>query len=86
VRRVCQAGGRGATGRLTGYAGGLDRKRTLLEIERARTLSAGRALRPVVALASATAPPAVVRGQGGRCAAGGQDRYRGRFRTGLPGH
>jgi methylated-DNA-[protein]-cysteine S-methyltransferase len=34
----------GATGRLTGYAGGLDRKRTLLEIERAGALSAGRAL------------------------------------------
>lgn len=34
----------GATGRLTGYAGGLDRKRTLLEIEHARTLSAGRPL------------------------------------------
>ena len=34
----------GATGRLTGYAGGLARKRTLLEIERARTLSAGRAV------------------------------------------
>ena len=31
----------GATGRLTGYAGGLNRKRTLLEIERARTLSGG---------------------------------------------
>lgn len=31
----------GATGRLTGYAGGLDRKRTLLEIEHARALSAG---------------------------------------------
>jgi methylated-DNA-[protein]-cysteine S-methyltransferase len=31
----------GATGRLTGYAGGLDRKRTLLEIEHAGTLSSG---------------------------------------------
>jgi len=29
----------GATGKLTGYAGGLDRKRTLLEIERAGTPS-----------------------------------------------
>jgi methylated-DNA-[protein]-cysteine S-methyltransferase len=34
----------GATGKLTGYAGGLDRKRTLLEIEHASALSAGRAL------------------------------------------
>lgn len=34
----------GVTGRLTGYAGGLDRKRILLEIERAGALSAGRAL------------------------------------------
>jgi methylated-DNA-[protein]-cysteine S-methyltransferase len=34
----------GATGRLTGYAGGLDRKRTLLEIEHAGALSAGHAL------------------------------------------
>lgn len=32
----------GATGRLTGYAGGLDRKRALLEIEHAGTLKAGR--------------------------------------------
>jgi methylated-DNA-[protein]-cysteine S-methyltransferase len=31
----------GSTGRLTGYAGGLGRKRTLLEIEHARTLQAG---------------------------------------------
>ena len=36
----------GATGRLTGYAGGLDRKRTLLEIEQAGALSAGRGLAP----------------------------------------
>jgi len=33
----------GATGRLTGYAGGLDRKRALLEIERAGALQAGHA-------------------------------------------
>jgi methylated-DNA-[protein]-cysteine S-methyltransferase len=33
----------GATGKLTGYAGGLDRKRALLEIERAGALRAGRA-------------------------------------------
>lgn len=33
----------GATGRLTGYAGGLDRKRALLEIEHAGVLRAGRA-------------------------------------------
>jgi methylated-DNA-[protein]-cysteine S-methyltransferase len=33
----------GATGKLTGYAGGLDRKRALLEIEHAGTLKAGRA-------------------------------------------
>jgi len=31
----------GSTGKLTGYAGGLGRKRTLLEIEHARTLQAG---------------------------------------------
>jgi methylated-DNA-[protein]-cysteine S-methyltransferase len=31
----------GSTGKLTGYAGGLDRKRTLLEIEHARALLAG---------------------------------------------
>jgi methylated-DNA-[protein]-cysteine S-methyltransferase len=31
----------GATGRLTGYAGGLDRKRALLEIEHVGTLRAG---------------------------------------------
>jgi methylated-DNA-[protein]-cysteine S-methyltransferase len=31
----------GATGRLTGYAGGLDRKRTLLEIEHAGAMRAG---------------------------------------------
>ena len=31
----------GATGKLTGYAGGLDRKRTLLELERAGALRAG---------------------------------------------
>jgi hypothetical protein len=30
----------GSTGKLTGYAGGLGRKRTLLEIERARALEA----------------------------------------------
>ena len=34
----------GATGKLTGYAGGLDRKRTLLEIEHAGRLSPGRCL------------------------------------------
>ena len=34
----------GATGRLTGYAGGLDRKRTLLEIEHAGAQSAAPAL------------------------------------------
>jgi methylated-DNA-[protein]-cysteine S-methyltransferase len=34
----------GATGRLSGYAGGLDRKRILLEIEHAGALSAGHAL------------------------------------------
>jgi methylated-DNA-[protein]-cysteine S-methyltransferase len=33
----------GSTGQLTGYAGGLGRKRTLLEIERARVLQAGHA-------------------------------------------
>jgi methylated-DNA-[protein]-cysteine S-methyltransferase len=33
----------GATGRLTGYAGGLDRKRALLEIEHAGVLRAGQA-------------------------------------------
>jgi methylated-DNA-[protein]-cysteine S-methyltransferase len=33
----------GATGKLTGYAGGLDRKRGLLEIEHAGALKAGRA-------------------------------------------
>ena len=33
----------GSTGKLTGYAGGLDRKRTLLEIEHARALLAGHA-------------------------------------------
>ena len=33
----------GATGRLTGYAGGLNRKRALLEIESAGSLRAGRA-------------------------------------------
>lgn len=33
----------GSTGKLTGYAGGLDRKRTLLEIEHAGVLRAGRA-------------------------------------------
>ena len=33
----------GSTGKLTGYAGGLDRKRTLLEIEHARVLQAGHA-------------------------------------------
>ncbi|HUN34263.1 MAG TPA: methylated-DNA--[protein]-cysteine S-methyltransferase [Trebonia sp.] len=33
----------GATGRLTGYAGGLNRKRALLEIEQAGSLRAGRA-------------------------------------------
>ena len=34
----------GSTGKLTGYAGGLGRKRTLLEIEHARALQAGHAL------------------------------------------
>ena len=34
----------GSTGKLTGYAGGLGRKRTLLEIEHARTLQAGDAV------------------------------------------
>jgi len=34
----------GSTGKLTGYAGGLDRKRTLLEIEHARALQAGDAV------------------------------------------
>jgi methylated-DNA-[protein]-cysteine S-methyltransferase len=38
----------GSTGQLTGYAGGLGRKRTLLEIERARVLQAGHA--PVAGL------------------------------------
>ena len=33
----------GVTGKLTGYAGGLDRKRTLLEIEHAGVLRAGQA-------------------------------------------
>jgi methylated-DNA-[protein]-cysteine S-methyltransferase len=33
----------GSTGRLTGYAGGLDRKRALLEIESAGSLKAGHA-------------------------------------------
>ena len=33
----------GSTGKLTGYAGGLDRKRTLLEIEHAHALVAGHA-------------------------------------------
>jgi 6-O-methylguanine DNA methyltransferase, DNA binding domain len=33
----------GATGKLTGYVGGLDRKRALLEIEHAGALRAGRA-------------------------------------------
>jgi len=33
----------GSTGKLTGYAGGLGRKRTLLEIEHARALQAGHA-------------------------------------------
>jgi methylated-DNA-[protein]-cysteine S-methyltransferase len=33
----------GVTGKLTGYAGGLDRKRALLEIERAGALRAGQA-------------------------------------------
>ena len=33
----------GATGKLTGYAGGLDRKRALLELERAGALRAGQA-------------------------------------------
>ena len=33
----------GATGKLTGYAGGLGRKRALLEVEHAGTLRTGRA-------------------------------------------
>ena len=33
----------GSTGKLTGYAGGLDRKRALLEIEHARAVRLGRA-------------------------------------------
>jgi len=33
----------GATGKLTGYAGGLERKRTLLEIEHALLPQAGQA-------------------------------------------
>ena len=33
----------GATGKLTGYAGGLDRKRTLLEIEHAQVVRTGQA-------------------------------------------
>jgi methylated-DNA-[protein]-cysteine S-methyltransferase len=33
----------GSTGKLTGYAGGLGRKRTLLEIEHARAMQAGQA-------------------------------------------
>lgn len=36
----------GASGKLTGYAGGLGRKRTLLEIEHAGALSAASALSP----------------------------------------
>ena len=36
----------GSTGKLTGYAGGLGRKRTLLEIEHARAMQAGQALAP----------------------------------------
>jgi methylated-DNA-[protein]-cysteine S-methyltransferase len=36
----------GATGKLTGYAGGLHRKRTLLEIEHAGALTAGSAPSP----------------------------------------
>jgi methylated-DNA-[protein]-cysteine S-methyltransferase len=36
----------GSTGRLTGYAGGLDRKRALLEIEHARALRTGHAPAP----------------------------------------
>jgi methylated-DNA-[protein]-cysteine S-methyltransferase len=38
----------GATGKLTGYAGGLDRKRALLEIEHAGALKAGRACRALL--------------------------------------
>jgi hypothetical protein len=38
----------GATGRLTGYAGGPYRKRALLEIEHAGALSAGRAREALV--------------------------------------
>jgi methylated-DNA-[protein]-cysteine S-methyltransferase len=36
----------GSTGKLTGYAGGLDRKRALLEIEHAQVLRAGQAPAP----------------------------------------
>ena len=36
----------GSTGKLTGYAGGLGRKRALLEIEHARAMQAGHALAP----------------------------------------
>ena len=36
----------GSTGKLTGYAGGLGRKRTLLEIEHARVTQAGHAVAP----------------------------------------
>lgn len=36
----------GSTGKLTGYAGGLDRKRALLEIEHARALRTGHAPAP----------------------------------------
>ena len=36
----------GSTGKLTGYAGGLGRKRTLLEVEHARVTQAGHAVAP----------------------------------------
>jgi methylated-DNA-[protein]-cysteine S-methyltransferase len=36
----------GATGKLTGYAGGLGRKRTLLDLEHAGAISAGNVLSP----------------------------------------
>ena len=49
----------GATGKLTGYAGGLDRKRALLEIEHAGALRAGQASAAglVPWLCSAKEPP-----------------------------
>jgi len=40
----------GSTGKLTGYAGGLERKRALLEIEHARVLRTGPAPTPSAGL------------------------------------